>query len=139
MAIYENITELIGNTRLSNWTVLFLAERQMSASNSKPSIPGSSVNRIAWKHDWKLEADGLIKPGDATKQLVEHRDWLNMVGAAKGYKVVIVMPETMSVERKIIQASMELELFVLTLEVKEWKALTAKAARKKWPSSIWKP
>ena len=75
MAIYENITELIGNTPIVKLNRL---------------VPEGAADVYV-----KLEA---FNPGNTGIGLA----W---VGAAKGYKVVFVMPETMSVERrKIIQA-----------------------------------
>ena len=95
--IYQNITELIGQTpivKLNNLVPEGAAEVyvKLEAFN-----PGSSVkDRIALSMIEAAERDGLIKPTGIG---------LSWVGAAKGYKVVIVMPETMSVERrKIIQA-----------------------------------
>ena len=78
MAIYENITELIGNTPIVKLNRL---------------VPEGAADVYV-----KLEA---FNPGSSVKDRIA----LSWVGAAKGYKVVIVMPETMSVERrKIIQA-----------------------------------
>jgi len=94
MTIYNNITELIGQTpivKLNNIVPEGAADVyvKLEAFN-----PGSSVkDRIALSMIEKAEQDGILGIG------------LSWVGAAKGYKVVIVMPETMSVERrKIIQA-----------------------------------
>ena len=55
----------------------------------------------------KAEQDGILKPGATIVEATSGNTGIGLswVGAAKGYKVVIVMPETMSVERrKIIQA-----------------------------------
>ena len=104
MAIYNNITELIGRTpivKLNNIVPEGAADVyvKLEAFN-----PGSSVkDRIALSLIEKAEQEGKLKPGSTTSG--NTGIGLSWVGAAKGYKVVIVMPETMSVERrKIIQA-----------------------------------
>ena len=106
--IYQNITELVGRTpivKLNNIVPEGAAEVyvKLEAFN-----PGSSVkDRIALSMIEAAERDGLIKPGDTIVEATSGNTGIGLswVGAAKGYKVVIVMPETMSVERrKIIQA-----------------------------------
>ena len=106
--IYQNITELVGRTpivKLNNIVPGGAAEVyvKLEAFN-----PGSSVkDRIALSMIEAAEHDGLIKPGDTIVEATSGNTGIGLswVGAAKGYKVVIVMPETMSVERrKIIQA-----------------------------------
>ncbi len=106
--IYQNITELIGSTpivKLNNIVPEGAAEVyvKLEAFN-----PGSSVkDRIALSMIETAEREGLINPGDTIVEATSGNTGIGLswVGAAKGYKVVIVMPETMSVERrKIIQA-----------------------------------
>ena len=106
--IYHNITELIGNTpivKLNNLVPEGAADVyvKLEAFN-----PGSSVkDRIALSMIETAEQEGLIQPGATIVEATSGNTGIGLswVGAAKGYKVVIVMPETMSVERrKIIQA-----------------------------------
>ena len=99
MAIYENITELIGNTPIVKLNRLVPEGAADVYVKLEAFNPGSSVkDRIALSMIEKAEAAGLIKPGDTIVEATSGN-------TAKGYKVVIVMPETMSVERrKIIQA-----------------------------------
>ena len=108
MAIYENITELIGNTPIVKLNRLVPEGAADVYVKLEAFNPGSSVkDRIALSMIEKAEADGLIKPGDTIVEATSGNTGIGLswVGAAKGYKVVIVMPETMSVERrKIIQA-----------------------------------
>ncbi|MDU6267510.1 MAG: cysteine synthase A, partial [Streptococcus mitis] len=108
MSIYNNITELIGQTpivKLNNIVPDGAADVyvKLEAFN-----PGSSVkDRIALSMIEKAEQDGILKPGSTIVEATSGNTGIGLswVGAAKGYKVVIVMPETMSVERrKIIQA-----------------------------------
>ena len=108
MTIYNNITELIGQTpivKLNNIVPEGAADVyvKLEAFN-----PGSSVkDRIALSMIEKAEQDGKLKPGSTIVEATSGNTGIGLswVGAAKGYKVVIVMPETMSVERrKIIQA-----------------------------------
>ena len=103
--IYQNITKLIGQTpivKLNNLVPEGAAEVyvKLEAFN-----PGSSVkDRIALSMIEAAERDGLIKPGDTIVEATSGNTGIGLswVGAAKGYKVVIVMPETMSVERRKI-------------------------------------
>ena len=108
MAIYENITELIGNTPIVKLNRLVPEGAADVYVKLEAFNPGSSVkDRIALSMIEKAEADGLIKQGDTIVEATSGNTGIGLswVGAAKGYKVVIVMPETMSVERrKIIQA-----------------------------------
>lgn len=108
MAIYQNITQLVGKTpiiKLNNIVPEGAAEVyvKLEAFN-----PGSSVkDRIALAMIEDAEKAGTIKPGDTIVEPTSGNTGIGLawVGAAKGYKVIIVMPETMSIERrKIIQA-----------------------------------
>lgn len=108
MAIYQNITQLVGKTpiiKLNNVVPEGAADVyvKLEAFN-----PGSSVkDRIALAMIEDAEKAGTIKPGDTIVEPTSGNTGIGLawVGAAKGYKVIIVMPETMSIERrKIIQA-----------------------------------
>ncbi|NQJ69441.1 cysteine synthase A [Streptococcus suis] len=108
MAIYQNITQLVGKTpiiKLNNIVPEGAADVyvKLEAFN-----PGSSVkDRIALAMIEDAEKAGTIKPGDTIVEPTSGNTGIGLawVGAAKGYKVIIVMPETMSIERrKIIQA-----------------------------------
>ena len=106
--IYCNITELIGNTPIVKLNRLVPEGAADVYVKLEAFNPGSSVkDRIALSMIETAEQEGLIQPGATIVEATSGNTGIGLswVGAAKGYKVVIVMPETMSVERrKIIQA-----------------------------------
>ena len=108
MPIYQNITELIGKTPIVKLNHLVPEGAADVYVKLEAFNPGSSVkDRIALSMIEKAERDGLLQPGSTIVEATSGNTGIGLswVGAAKGYKVVIVMPETMSVERrKIIQA-----------------------------------
>ena len=106
--LYDNVTELIGNTpivKLNKSVPEGAADVYVKLESFNP---GSSVkDRIALAMIEDAEQKGLLKPGGIIVEPTSGNTGIGMawVGAAKGYKVIITMPETMSVERrKIIQA-----------------------------------
>lgn len=106
--IYDNIHQLVGNTpivKLNNLVPEGAADVYVKLEYFNP---GSSVkDRIALNMIEQAEKEGKIKPGDTIVEPTSGNTGIGLswVGAAKGYKVIIVMPETMSLERrKIIQA-----------------------------------
>ena len=106
--IYHNITELIGNTPIVKLNKLVPEGAADVYVKLEAFNPGSSVkDRIALSMIETAEQEGLLQPGATIVEATSGNTGIGLswVGAAKGYKVVIVMPETMSVERrKIIQA-----------------------------------
>lgn len=106
--IYNNITELIGQTPIIKLNQMVPEDAADVYVKLESFNPGSSVkDRIALAMIEAAEKDGTIKPGDTIIEPTSGNTGIGLawVGAAKGYKVVIVMPETMSVERRqIIQA-----------------------------------
>lgn len=106
--IYNNITDLVGKTpiiKLNNLTDKKAATVYVKLESFNP---GSSVkDRIALAMIEAAENEGKIKPGDTIIEPTSGNTGIGLawVGAAKGYKVIIVMPETMSQERRqLIQA-----------------------------------
>ncbi|GFH42615.1 cysteine synthase [Lactococcus hodotermopsidis] len=105
--IYENITELIGATPI-------VKLRNVDADSADVYVkleafnPGGSVkDRIALNMIRAAEADGSLKPGGTIVEPTSGNTGIGLafVGAALGYKVVIVLPETFSIERRrLIQA-----------------------------------
>lgn len=116
MKIAQNVTELVGNTPL----VLINRLRTGKGANIIAKIeaynPASSVkDRIAVAIVDAAEAAGALKPGGTIVEATSGNTGvgLAMVGAARGYQVVITMPETMSKERRALMRAFGAEL-VLT-------------------------
>lgn len=102
--IYKSIDELIGNTPVIKLDMLpeDYADVYVKLEYFNP---GSSVkDRIALKMIDVAEANGELKPGDTIVEPTSGNTGIGvaMVGAARGYNVVVVMPETMSIERRKI-------------------------------------
>ncbi|MGT2896427.1 cysteine synthase A [Streptococcus entericus] len=106
--IFNNIRELVGQTPIVKLNRLVPEGAADVYVKLEYFNPGSSVkDRIALNMIETAERDGLIKPGDTIIEPTSGNTGIGLawVGASKGYKVVIVMPETMSLERrKLIQA-----------------------------------
>ena len=108
MTIYTSSMELIGKTpvvKLNNIVPKDAAEVYVKLEFFNP---GSSVkDRIALSMVQAAEKDGRLKAGDTIVEPTSGNTGIGlaMVGSAKGYPVVIVMPDTMSIERrKLMQA-----------------------------------
>ena len=128
MTVYSNVTELIGHTPLvklnriagNNATVAAKLEFYNPANSVKDRI-GAAIIEAA-------EASGELKPGGTIVEGTSGNTGiaLAMVGAAKGYTVVLAMPETMSLERRALLRAYGAEL-VLTPGPLGMKGAVAKA------------
>ena len=105
MAIYNNVTELIGKTpilKLNNYSTKENIEANIFAKLEYFNPAGSVKDRIAAAMIKAAEEDGTIQPGATIIEPTSGNTGIGLasVGTAKGYKVILTMPETMSVERR---------------------------------------
>lgn len=106
--IYQSVTELVGHTPIVKLNKVVGEDSADVYVKLEFYNPGSSVkDRIALAMIEKAEKDGSLKAGNTIVEPTSGNTGIGlaMIGAAKGYRVVIVMPETMSIERrKLMQA-----------------------------------
>lgn len=127
--IFNNALEMIGNTpiiKLNNIVKGDMAEVYLKLEKYNPG--GSVKDRAALGMIERAEELGLIKKGDTIVEPTSGNTGiaLAMIGRLKGYRVIIVMPETMSVERRNMIRAYGGEL-VLTEGAKGMKGAIAKA------------
>ena len=129
--IYPNITALIGKTPLVQLSK-FATKRDLKANViAKVEFfnPGGSVkDRIGLAMIEDAESKGILKPGGTIIEPTSGNTGigLSLVGAYKGYKVILTMPETMSIERRKLAAAYGTEI-VLTPGALGMKGAIAKA------------
>ena len=118
MKIYESMTELIGNTPLVELKNIekekgLKARVLVKVEAFNPG--GSAKDRIANAMIKKAEEQGVLKPGGTIIEPTSGNTGVGLawIGASKGYKVILTMPETMSDERKKLLKALGAEL-VLT-------------------------
>ena len=116
MRVADNITELIGETPLVKVNKLVGQNDAELYLKLEFFNPGSSVkDRIAVSMIEEAEKQGKPKPGDTILEPTSGNTGIGlaMVAAAKGYRAILVMPETMSIERRNLLRAYGVEL-VLT-------------------------
>lgn len=129
--VYKSLTELIGKTPLLE-VVNFNNGKGLNAkilAKLEYFNPAGSVkDRIANAMILDAEEKGLLKEGSVIIEPTSGNTGIGIasVGSAKGYRVIIVMPETMSIERRLLIKAYGAEI-VLTEGVKGMKGAIAKA------------
>ena len=129
--VYTSITQLIGGTplvELSNYEAENKLEAKILAKLEYFNPAGSVKDRIAKAMLDDAEAKGLLKPGATIIEPTSGNTGIGLasVAAARGYKIILTMPETMSVERRNLLKAYGAEL-VLTDGAKGMKGAIAKA------------
>ena len=129
--IYTSADQLIGHTPLLELTHIEKQEDLKATILAKLEYfnpAGSVKDRIAKKMIDDAEATGKLKPGSVIIEPTSGNTGIGLaaVAAAKGYRIIIVMPETMSVERRQLMKAYGAEL-VLSEGAKGMKGAIAKA------------
>lgn len=140
--IYSSIDQLIGKTplvELSNIEKGFALEAKIYAKIEYFNPAGSVKDRVGKKMIDDAEKAGKLKPGSVIIEPTSGNTGIGLasVAAARGYKIIIVMPETMSIERRQILKAYGAEL-VLTEGAKGMKGAIEKAEQlaKETPDSF---
>ena len=116
--IYKNVTELIGRTplmELSNFEKEYSLDAKIIAKLELFNPAGSAKDRIAAKMIEDAEKKGVLKKGSVIIEPTSGNTGIGLAscGASKGYKVILTMPDTMSVERRMLLSAYGAEI-VLT-------------------------
>ena len=111
--INNNVLDMIGNTpmiKLNN-----IGNSNLYVKLEKYNPAGSIKDRAVYYMVENLEKNGLLKKGDVLVEATSGNTGiaLSMIGSLKGYKVIIVMPETMSIERRTLMKAYGAK-FILT-------------------------
>lgn len=129
--IYKTITDLIGKTpllELSNYELKYNLKAKIVAKLEYFNPAGSVKDRVAKAMIEDAEQKGLLKEGSVIIEPTSGNTGVGLasVAASKGYKIIITMPETMSIERRNLLKAYGAEL-ILTEGSKGMKGAIAKA------------
>ncbi len=107
MTIYNNVIDLIGKTplvELQNIEKEYNLEAKLVAKVEFFNPAGSAKDRVALRMIEDAEKKGLLKPGATIIEPTSGNTGIGLacVAAVKGYKAIMVLPETMSVERQLL-------------------------------------
>ena len=131
MKTYERITDLIGGTpllKLTNYNAQNELDATIYGKLEYFNPAGSVKDRIARAMIDTAEAEGALKPGSVIIEPTSGNTGIGLaaVAASRGYRIILTMPETMSVERRNLLKAYGAEL-VLTDGAKGMKGAIAKA------------
>ena len=114
MPIYDDVTKLIGNTPLVRINRIIDSEATVAAKLEFYNPAISVKDRIGVSIIDAAEASGALEPGGTIVEATSGNTGiaLAMVGAARGYNVVLTMPETMSKERRALLRAYGAELIL---------------------------
>jgi cysteine synthase A len=112
--IYDDVTKLIGNTPLVRINRLIRSDATVAAKLEFYNPASSVKDRIGVSIVDAAEASGELKPGGTIVEATSGNTGiaLAMVGAARGYRVVLTMPDTMSKERRALLRAYGAELIL---------------------------
>lgn len=129
MKVYNNITEVVGNTPLVRINHIMDGAAANVFAKLEFYNPSATVkDRIGIAMVDAAEKSGALKPGGAIVEATSGNTGiaLAMVGAARGYRVILTMPDSMSKERRMLLRAYGAEL-VLTPAAEGMKGCIAKA------------
>lgn len=114
MTIFQSVDQVIGNTPLVQVDAATTGTAQVVAKLEFQNPGGSVKDRLALGVIEEAEKQGQLKPGDTIVEATSGNTGIGlaMIAAAKGYRLKLTMPDTMSVERRRILAAYGAELLL---------------------------